>query len=59
MASRFTFTIEVEVERVQGLFASKDELHDQIADWLDSANEGSIQTDADAEYEVTSWEVSG
>lgn len=60
MASRFTFTVEVEVERTQGKFASRDEIAETIREWLDGANDGSVDgvgADGESEYEVTSWDV--
>lgn len=56
----FKFTIEVEVERVSGKFASKDEIADQIREALDSADPGTISNvgaDSDSEYEVVNWSV--
>lgn len=54
---RFSFTVEVEVERVQGKFASRDELSDQMVEWLENANEGSLTGENEGEYEVTDWTV--
>jgi hypothetical protein len=54
---RFTFTIEVEVERVEGKFASRDDLGAQILDELESANPGSLTSENDGEYEVVDWSV--
>lgn len=57
---RFTFTVEVEVERVEGKFASRDEIADVIAEALGEANPENIDgigTDGGGEYEVTLWEV--
>jgi uridine phosphorylase len=50
---KIQFTIEIEVERVQGKFASKDEIAEAIADMLEGANEGSIDgVGADGESTV-------
>jgi hypothetical protein len=57
---RFTFTVEVEVERTEGKFASRDEVAEQITDALDSANPGSVDgigADGMSTYEVTDWSV--
>lgn len=59
---KFTFTVEVEVERVQGKFASRDEIAEQLREAVKGADPGSVDgvgADGDSEYEVTSWEVSG
>jgi hypothetical protein len=58
---KITFTVEVELERVQGKFASKDEIAEQIADELGAADPGSVDgvgADGESEYEIVSWEVS-
>ena len=59
---RFAFTVEVEVERTQGKFASRDEISEAVVEMLDGANEGTVDgvgADGDSEYEIVSWEVSG
>lgn len=55
---RFVFNVEVEVERSQGKFASKDEIKDQLEQAIADADPGSITGDAGGEYETTVWEVS-
>jgi len=60
MAHHFTFTVSVEVERVAGKFASRDEISEQIADMLENANYGDIDgigADGDSQYEITNWAV--
>ena len=57
---RFTFTVEVEVERTQGKFASRDEISAAVVEMLDGADEGTVDgvgADGDSEYEIVSWEV--
>ena len=58
MAHRFTVTLEVEVERVEGKFASRDEIAEAIQEVLASAGEGEslsgIGADGNSEYEITS-----
>jgi hypothetical protein len=57
---RFTYTVEVEVERVEGKFASRDEVAEQLQEALDSADPGSIDgigADSASNYEVQSWDV--
>lgn len=55
---RFTYVIEVEVERVQGKFASRDELSEQIRGELEGADPMTVEGDEGGEYEVVSFEVS-
>jgi len=58
---KFVFTVEVEVERVQGKFAGRDEISEQLLEAVEGADPGSVDgvgVDGDSEYEVTSWEVS-
>jgi len=57
---KISFEVHVEVERVQGKFASKDDIADLISDWLETANEDSISgvgADGDSEYEILDWQV--
>lgn len=54
---RFTFEVTVEVERTEGLFASRDELSEQMSDELENADPGSLDGDEGGQYEVVSWEV--
>lgn len=61
MAHRFTFTVEVELERTEGKFAARDEMADELREAIESADPGSIDgigADGMTSYEVTSWEVS-
>lgn len=60
MAHKFTFTVTVEVEREEGKFASREEMAEAIIEWLESADEGSIDgigADAESTYTTTLWEV--
>lgn len=57
---RIKITVEVEVERIQGKFAPKDEIEENILDAVESANPQSISAigaDGTSEYEVTDWMV--
>lgn len=54
---RFQFTVDVEVERSEGKFASRDELEAMILEWLESANEGTLEGENGGQYEVTDYEV--
>jgi hypothetical protein len=61
MAHRFTLQVEVEVERESGLFASRDEIADELISALEGADPGDISgigSNGDSAYSVTSWEVS-
>lgn len=54
---KFAFTVEVEVERVSGKFASRDEIGESIENAMDN-DLGSIElsglgADGESEYEVT------
>ena len=42
MAHRFTFVVTVEVERESGKFAPRDEIAEQISEWLEAADEGQV-----------------
>ena len=55
---RMTFTIEVELEKGSGKFASKDEIADKIMEDLESADPGTIFSDDNAEFNVVQWDVS-
>lgn len=56
----FTFTVTATVDRVEGKFASRDEIEGELREALDSANPGEVSgvgADAMSTYEVTDWEV--
>lgn len=55
---RFVFQVEVEVERTEGKFATRDELAEQLMEELEGADPGDLEGDSGGEYEVTSFEVS-
>ena len=60
MPMKFTFTVTVEVERIEGKFAPKDEIADALRDEIESANPGSVDgvgADGDTSYEVTEFTV--
>lgn len=57
---RFEFTVAVEVERVEGKFAPKDEIADQLREAIDMANPSTVDgvgADGTSSYEVVEWEV--
>lgn len=58
---KFTFTVEVEVQRIAGKFAARDEIEEQIREAIEGADPGSVDgvgADGDSEYEVVAFEVS-
>ena len=57
---RFTFTVEVEVERIEGKFASRDDIETELVALLDEANYGEVSgigADGASVYEITDWTV--
>jgi Cu/Ag efflux pump CusA len=57
---RFDFVVSVEVERVEGKFAARDEVAEQLQEALESADPGSVDgigADGTSSYEVSSWDV--
>ena len=61
MAHRFTVILEVEVERTEGKFASRDEIAEAIQEALAHVREGEslsgLGADGTSEYEIISSEV--
>ena len=54
---RFTFVVEVEVERVHGKFATRDEIASQIQEALEEADPGQYDMENEGEYTTESWDV--
>ena len=58
MAHRFTVTLELDVERIEGKFASRDEIAEAIQEALAGCGEGEslsgIGADGNSEYEIIS-----
>lgn len=57
---RITVEIEIEVERVAGKFASRDEIEEAIVAEIEGAAPGSVDglgADGESEYEVAGWTV--
>lgn len=54
---RFRYVVEVEVERDEGKFASRDELGGQIQESLEGANPDSLEGDEGGSYSVVAFEV--
>jgi hypothetical protein len=53
---KFTFTVTVEVERVEGKFASRDEIADYLREEIEGAIPGEVDgvgADGDSRYDVT------
>ncbi len=59
LSHRFTFLVEVEVERMEGKFASRDELADWLLEAIEGSDPGSFSggQDGTSEYETVSFEV--
>lgn len=60
MTQTFTFTVEVEVERLQGKFATRDEIAQELQQEIEGADPSSIGglgADGDSEYETVGFYV--
>lgn len=55
---RFQYIVEVEVERTEGKFASREELAEQIQESLENAQLDSLEGENGGQYDVTDWSVS-
>ena len=53
---KIRLTVEVEVAHRTGVFVAKDEIAEEIREWIENADEGEVYLD-ESEYEVVSWEV--
>ncbi len=51
------FTVTAELKHVEGKFAARHDLTEQIAIELEGANPESLEGEGGGSYEVTSWEV--
>lgn len=57
---RVEIRIEIEVERISGRFASREEIEEALQEEVTSADPGNLSglgSEGDSEYEVTSWDV--
>jgi hypothetical protein len=54
---RFVFTVEVELDRDAGPFASKDELADELIEAIEGADPSQVDID-ESSYSVSDWSVS-
>ena len=55
---KFTFLVEVEVDRIEGKFVSRDEIAEVLMDEITAADPVAMAVGAGSEYETTSFEVS-
>lgn len=53
----FVFTVTVDVERTEGKFATREEIAEQIAEALESADPGDFTGENGGEYQVANWSV--
>lgn len=52
--------VDIDVDRVSGKFASRDEIEEALITMIEGANEGSVSgvgADGDSEYEISDWTV--
>lgn len=54
----FEFVVSVRVDRLEGKFASRDEIKALLEEALESANPENLTGEAGGEYEVNTWNVS-
>lgn len=54
----FRFVVDVETERTEGKFESRDSLSERFIEELESADPGEVEGENEGKYEVVSWEVS-
>lgn len=54
---KFRFQVEIEVERIEGKFATRDELGEQLLEAIESADPGSVEGDNGGQYEVILFET--
>lgn len=60
MSHKFTFTVNVEVTRESGKFATRDDMADQIREAIEGADPGFLSglgEDGMSEYTVDGWDV--
>lgn len=57
---KFSFTVEVEVSRIEGKFATRDEISEYLQEELDGMNPGEVDgvgADGESRYEITDWSI--
>jgi hypothetical protein len=58
MGMRFSYLVEVEVERSEGKFSGRDTLNESIIAELEGADPSTVDGDNESTYDTVSWEVS-
>jgi hypothetical protein len=53
----FTYLIDIEIEKTEGKFASRDEMDEQIQEALGDANPENLTGENDGEYDVIQWDI--
>lgn len=53
----FKFLVEVDVERQEGKFASRDEIGDLLREALTEADPGTVEGENGGVYETSNWDV--
>jgi len=54
---KITFTVTVELRRLEGPAAERDEMEEQIIDAIVSGDPGTFEGSDGGEYEVVRWEA--
>jgi|GEM_PF-4973209 len=54
---KFQIRVGVEVEHVEGKFASREEIFEQLRDEIQSADPGTVECDGGGCYDVVTFEV--
>jgi len=54
---QFTIKVNVNVERTEGKFATRDEIEAQIVEAIESADPGTFEGENGGQYEVNDWSV--
>lgn len=59
MASSFSFMVNVTLERESGKFMARDEMSEQLIEWIEGADQGQVDggPDGDSVYTVTDFSV--
>ncbi len=56
MSKKMRFTIDIELQKTAGKFASKESVEEEIFNWLTDANQQTVEVE-ESEYEVVTWDV--
>lgn len=60
MAHTYRFIVEIEAEHVSGKFAARDEISEQLIEYIEGAEESEVSgigVDGDTTYRINSWSV--